>query len=311
MPPDPTIRQLRYFAMLAQTGHYRRAAERLGITQPSLSLQIAGLEETLGLRLVERGRGGAVLTPAGREVLERAARILDQVAALGDIAARLRTGMAGTIRLGATATLGPYILPNVARRLHDRFPDLRLFIHEAAPRRLFDDLLAGRHDLILTQLPVASDRLRVERLFREPMNLVVARSHPFAGRGRVTDADLAGQTVLTLSSAFALHAQIEALCHELGANLRQDYEGTSLDALRQMAAMGMGLAFLPALYVRSEITGRGDDVAVLQFRQDRFTRSIGLAWRTGSGDEASYRRMAELVREVAADDFRGLVVPER
>ncbi|WP_074220203.1 hydrogen peroxide-inducible genes activator [Rhodovulum sp. ES.010] len=310
MSREPTFKQLRYFVTLAESGHYRKAAERLGITQPSLSLQIANLEEVLGLVLVERGRAGAVLTPAGREVLARAARIIGDVGTLGDMSERMRTGMAGTIRLGATATFGPYILPNVVRRLHERFPELRLYIHEGAPRRLLEDLLAGRHDLILTQLPLQSSDVTVERLFREPLKLAVARTHPLARAARVTDADLAGQTVLSLSRAFTLHGQIEALCREVGANLLQDYEGTSLDALRQMAAMDMGLAFLPALYVQSEITGRGNDVAVLTFRRDRFVRSIGLAWRATAGDEAGYRRFAEIVREVAAGDFRGLVVPE-
>jgi len=311
MDQDPTLKQLKYFAALAQAGHYRKAAERMGITQPSLSLQIAALEERLGLVLVERGRAGAVLTPAGREVLIRVGRILDDFATLNDLSARLKTGMAGALRLGSSPTLGPYILPNVVRRLHARYPSLRLYIHDAAPRRLLDDLLAGRHDLILTHLPVQSSDVTVERLFREPLKLAAARDHPFSRQRAVRDADLAGQTVLSLSSAFTLHDQIVGLCHELGATLRQDYEGTSLDALRQMTAMNMGLAFLPALYVRSEVTNRGNDVEILSFRGDRFSRSIGLAWRASSADDASFRRFAEVVREVAEEDFRGLVSVER
>lgn len=310
MDKDPTLKQLRYFAALAEAGHYRKAAERVGISQPSLSLQIAALEERLGLVLVERGRAGAVLTPAGREVLTRVGRILDDVAALHDLSARLKTGMGGALRLGSSPTLGPYILPNVVRRLHARYPSLRLFIHDAAPRRLLEDLLAGKHDLILTHLPVNSSDVIVERLFREPLKLAVARSHPFAGQSAVRDAELSGQTVLSLSSAFTLHNQIVALCRELGATLRQDYEGTSLDALRQMTAMNMGLTFLPALYVQSEVTNRGDDVEILSFRRDRFARSIGLVWRATSADDASFRSFAAVIREVAEEDFRGLVSTE-
>lgn len=307
MDQDPTLKQLKYFAALAQTGHYRKAAEHVGISQPSLSLQIAALEDRLGLVLVERGRAGAVLSPAGREVLMRVGRILEDVAALNDLSARLKTGMAGALRLGSSPTLGPYILPNVVRRLHERYPSLRLYIHDAAPRRLLDDLLAGKHDLILTHLPVQSSDVTVERLFREPLKLAVARDHPLSRQAEVHDTDLSGQSVLSLSSAFTLHDQIVGLCHELGAILRQDYEGTSLDALRQMTAMNMGLTFLPALYVQSEVTNRGDDVEILTFRRDRFARSIGLVWRASSADDASFRSFAAVVREVAEQDFRGLV----
>jgi LysR family transcriptional regulator, hydrogen peroxide-inducible genes activator len=307
VPQQPTLKQLQYFAALAEAGHYRRAAERVGISQPSLSLQIANLEDALHLQLVERGRAGAVLTPAGREVHARARRILEDVTALVDMSERLKTGLAGTIRLGSSPTLGPYILPNVVRRLHDRFPSLRLFIRDGAPRDLLQDLLDGRHDLILTQLPVASSDVTIRRLFREPLRLAMARDHPLARRGVIGDGDLAGQNLLALSSAFTLHAQIAALAQEVGANLRQEYEGTSLDALRQMAAMNMGLTFLPALYVQSEIAAPDGDVAVVPFRRDRFTRSIGLAWRKTAGDAAAYAALADVMRDVATSDFGRLV----
>lgn len=308
MPRPPSLRQLRYFAALADTGHYRRAAERMGISQPSLSLQIANLEETLGLKLVEPGRG-AMLTPAGREVLARARGVLDGVAEIMAVSETLLTGMAGTIRLGSSPTLGPYFLPQAVRLIHRRYPDLRLFIRDGAPRDLQAQLLEGEHDLILTHLPVQSAELEVQRLFREPLHLAVARDHPLAAREKVEDADLEGQDVLSLGTAFTLHDQIAELCRELRANLRRDYEGTSLDALRQMTAMNMGVTFLPALYVASEVRGPDPDVAVLPFRAGRMMRSIGLAWRKSSGRQKSYALVAEIAREAAAEAFRGLLRP--
>lgn len=303
----PTLKQLRYFSVLAETGHYRRAAERVGVTQPSLSLQIDNLEQVLRLKLVERGRAGAVLTPAGREVLASARRILSDVSALVDASETLKTGMAGTIRLGASPTLGPYVLPNVAQRLHETYPSLRLFIREDAPRGLVRDLLSGRHDLILTQLPVHSTDVTIRRLFAEPLHLAVARDHPLAGRENIDDRDLAGENILTLSSGFTMHEQISALAHDVGARLREDYEGTSLDALRQMVAMGMGLTFLPALYVKSEVSRPDGDVVVLPFRKGSFTRAIGLVWRNAAGDSAAYATFAEVIRTVVATQHGRLV----
>jgi len=307
----PTLKQLQYFAALADTGHYRKAAERVGISQPSLSLQIGNLEDTLRLSLVERGRAGAVLTPEGREVLDRARRILEEVASLAESSEEMKSGLSGTFRLGSSTTLGPYILPRVLRTLHAQFPSLRLFIRDGAPRALLDDLLAGQHDLILTQLPVASTDVTVTRLFREPLRLAVARDHRLAGASGVTDADLTGENILALSSSFTLHAQIADLAREVGTTLRQDYEGTSLDAIRQMVAMDMGISFLPALYAKSEIAERDGDVALVPFRQGRFERTIGIVWRKSAGKHAGYSAFAEVIRTVTRDQFGDLVRMER
>ncbi len=307
MNPKITLKQLHYFAALADTGHYRKAAERVGISQPSLSLQIANLEETLRLALVERGRAGAQLTPEGREVLERAQRILEDVSSLTQISERMRAGLAGTIRLGSSPTLGPYLLPNVVRRLHEQYPTLRLVIRDGAPQDLVEDLLAGRHDLILTQLPVHSADVTIIRLLREPLRLAVARDHPLARREKVTDQDLKGENILALSSRFTLHSQIADLAREVSASLRQDYEGTSLDALRQMVAMNMGVTFLPALYVNSEIAEPDGDVSIIPYRRGILSRSIGLVWRKSAGNHVGFNAFADVIRSVAKENFSGLV----
>lgn len=305
-----TLRQLRYFVALAETGHYRKAAERSGISQPSLSQQIVNLESALGLDLVERGRRGAVLTPGGREVLALARKVLDDVEAMHGLAQAAREGVGGTIRLGSTPTLGPYFLPYLTRRLRQAYPTLKVIIRDAAPLVLQEELVAGVHDIILTQLPVQSGDLQVERLFREPLKLAVAQDHPLAKQSRVSDADLAGQDILTLSRAYVLHSQIMSLCEELGAHVRQEYEGTSLDALRQMTALNMGMSFLPALYVRSEVAPGSGDVAILPFRNDLFTRSIGVVWRKRAAHRQAVARIAAVAREVALERFRGLVLVE-
>jgi len=307
MSDDITLRQLRYFRALAETGHYRKAAERAGVSQPSLSQQVLRLEGALGLALVERGARGAILTPAGREVLAQARRVLDEAEALGALAKASRAGESGTIRLGASPTLGPYFLPHVVGRLRRDHPGLKLVIRDAPPLVLQEELLEGRHDLVLAQLPVRSGDLTAARLFREPLKLAVAQDHPLARREAVSDADLAGLDILALPPGYPLHNQIAALCEEVGARLRQDYEGSSLDALRQMTALGMGASFLPALYAGSEVRPESGDVALLRYRKDRFTRSVGLAWRRRAARGALIERVAAVIREVAQTRFAGVL----
>ena len=181
-------------------------------------------------------------------------------------------------------------------------------MRDAAPAVLQDELLSGEQYLILTQLPVPSVDTEVMRLFRESLKLVMARDHPLAQASSVSDADLAGQDVLTLPGAYRLHAQVAGLCEELGANLRRDYEGTSLDALRQMTALNMGVSFLPALYVRSEVSMETGHVVVRAFRRDRMTRSIGLAWRRRSAHLGVIRHMADVVSTVVGENFHEHVI---
>lgn len=309
MDKTPRLRQLRYFIALADEGHYRRAAERAGVSQPTLSEQIGSLEQRLGAKLVEPGRG-ARLTPVGREVLDRARSILSQLGDLVEAVEEAQTGARGTLSLGASPTLGPYFLPRVLARLHAAYPDLRLVVRDASPRRLRTELEEGRHDLILAQLPLRAANLDVERLFREPLHLVVARDHPLATRRETVDSDLEGLDLLTLEPSYPLYAQIADLAAQTGAILRQEYEGTSLDALRQMVAMGLGAALLPALYARSEIREVDGDVVALPFRGGRFTRSVGVAWRRRAGRASATLNFVDTARQVAREDLAGVILLE-
>lgn len=299
----PTLRQIRYFAAVAETRHFRRAAEAMSVSQPSLSLQIANLESLLGTRLIERGRGPVTLTPAGREVLALGRRILEDARAIVDLTATMQSGLTGTLRLGASSSLGPYLLPRVVERLHKNYPDLRLYIRERSPRQLRTELIEGAHDLILAQLPIHGADLEVFPLFLEPLLLTVPSEHPLAAQSSIKPADLNGLQVLTLGPEFTLHDQISAICDEHGAIVVRDYEGTSLDALRQMVAMGMGVAFLPQLYAASEIGERARGVVALPLTRASFVRRIALIWRRASAASMSYRTLAEEIVSVARADF--------
>ncbi|MDB4112345.1 LysR substrate-binding domain-containing protein, partial [Yoonia sp.] len=191
-----------------------------------------------------------------------------------------------------------YLMPFVVERLHARYPDLRLYIREVVPRDLRGELLMGRLDVILTQLPEGGADLTTRRLFREPLLLAVPDDHPLAARDDVTEADLADLNVLSLGPDYALHAQIAALCHQHGAMIARDYEGTSLDAIRQMVGMGMGVAFLPRLYARSEIDSRSSNVVVKPFRRSTVMRSIGMVWRSAASP-VMFDRLSDVVKEAA------------
>ncbi|MEM1277997.1 MAG: hydrogen peroxide-inducible genes activator [Pseudomonadota bacterium] len=302
-----TLRHLRYLIALSDTEHFRRAAERCGVSQPSLSAQIQNIEGVLGVQLVERGRSGVALTPIGREIVLRARSVLENVQDIADLAASAQHGLVGTIKLGAKPTLGPYLLPHIVTRLHRENPSLKLYVREGAPRELEFELANGLHDVILAQLPVVGAELTTRRLFREPLYLALPADHPLAQHKIVPVKALVGLQVLSLNPHYHLHDQISGLCSEFGASLLRDYEGTSLDALRTMVGMGMGVTFLPALYAQSEI-GPHSEVVTRPIERRSIHRSIGLVWRKSAGRARAYHAIADLIHEIASQEFPALTM---
>ncbi len=302
-----TLKQMRCLLAVEQFRHFRRASEHLGITQPSLSAQIQNLEAVLSLRLVDRDRAGVSLTPAGREIAARARMIIADEQAILDYAGRAQKGLGGTIRLGTSPTIGPYLLPFIVAALHRKYADLGLYVREETPRDLDFELGKGVHDVLLTPLPGTSADYVNEALFREPLYLAVAVDHSLAKKELLVPADIKGLKVLTLSPRYQLHAQTIELCKTFGAALSNDYEGTSLDSLRLMVGMGMGAAFLPALYVHSEVRSRSE-IVVKKLSGRNLTRSISMVWRKRAGGANTYREIAGVARDIARKRFTDLIV---
>jgi len=295
---QPTLRQLRYLIALADHESFTRGASAVGVSQPSFSQQIQIVERMLGGRVVERGGSRTILTPLGRDAAAGARRVLAEVATFEALADRRDDALSGTIRLGVSPTLGPYILPQLVAQLHATSPSLRVHVREGLPNNLVRLLADGTHDVILVQLPVEDGGLHVERLFREPLFLAMAADDPLVDREAITVADLAGRGLLTLQPQYRMSDQVAMLAEMAGAHVLRDYEGTSLDAIRQMAGMGMGLALLPRFYVRQEVRG-GDDVMVRPFAGGRQYREIGLVWRAGAGSAPTFLTLGHLLRKVA------------
>lgn len=297
MPSKPSIRQLEYLVAVSETRHFRKAAERVGVSQPTLSSQIQALESTLGAKLVERSRTHVIMTPVGSEIAVRARAVLRDVQSIMELARHGQKLLAGAVRLGTLQSIGPYLLPYILPELHEAYPNLRLYVREAVPRALLTGLEEGTYDLLIFPLPVSAEDLIEARLFREPLWVVTSAGHRLARKETVVHSDLHGETVLALEEGHRLHDQVRDLCEEFGANLSVDYEGTSLDTLRQMVAMEMGLSFLPALYVRSEVA-QDRQVAARRLRTRAPSRTIGMVWRRRARRDEEFKAMAALIRQV-------------
>ena len=129
----PNLRQLEYLVAVADTLHFRRAAERTNTTQPTISEQLKALEDRLGTQLVERSRSRVMITPLGAQIVDVARRIQRDVAEIQGLASSGGRELAGLLRLGLPPPIGPYLLPHIMPKLHAAYPDLRLYIKEELP----------------------------------------------------------------------------------------------------------------------------------------------------------------------------------
>jgi len=300
----PTLRQLQYVVAVADTGKFGVAARNMAISQPSLSTMISDMETELGVTLFERGRQGALLTPAGEELVRRARSILTEVENLKAVAGMQKNILTGRIRLGVLPSIGPYLLPNVVRTLHGEFPDLRLFVREERTLDLDANLREGRFDTIISSL---SDHpgTGASKLFEESLYICVAPDHPLASaRGGIGLEELEGHEILSLGYGFGLNVIANDLANRANAKLSSEYEGTSLDAVRQMAAMGAGVAILPSLYATTEAR-RDPDLIIRRIDHPAARREVSLIWRETSSLIDSLKQLASVLRSEAEDILSG------
>lgn len=291
----PSLKQLRYLVALAETGHFGKAAEACHITQPSLSAAIADLEGLLDAQLVERNRRQVIVTPLGRQVVAQAQSILNEVAALGEMARAAARPLSGPIRMGVIPTIGPYLLPDLIAELRHGFPELVPFLREDQTAHLVDQLHAGKLDLALLALPVDAPWLEQMDLFDDPFVFACPRDHKLSRGNAVALDDLSEEKLLLLEDGHCLRDQALAVCGAAGRQKGVDFEANSLSTLVQMVASGLGVTLLPAMSLSVEARRR-DELAVRPFTDPVPSRKIGLAWRRTSGRKSEYRQLGAYLK---------------
>jgi LysR family hydrogen peroxide-inducible transcriptional activator len=296
------LRDLRYLVALADHKHFGRAAAASFVSQPTLSTQIRKLEDELGVALVERAPRKVMLTPAGRDIADRARRIVAEVEQMREAARRSQDPEAGTVRLGLFPTLGPYLLPHVVSNIRARFPKLELLLVEEKSDVILSRLREGRLDAGLLALPIHDDQLHAEFLFEEPFLLAVPESHPLARRESLSLKDLADQRLLLLEDGHCLRDQALDVCQLAGAGEMQDFQATSLETLRQMVAANVGVTLLPTLAVKPPVA-RSRDIRLIGFRDSKPSRQIAMVWRRSSAMGDFLLQLADVFRNLPAELF--------
>jgi DNA-binding transcriptional LysR family regulator len=195
----------------------------------------------------------------------------------------------GEIRLGFLHTLGVRLVPELIKAYGAEHPEVRFRLTQAGSATIVDDLLEGRHDLVLTGTDPADDRLHWHPLFREPLRLAVPPDHPLAQRRRVRLAEVAGDPFIVVKSGYGLRGVTDALCARAGFTPQVAFEGEDVETLRGLVAAGLGVSLLPA---RSNVSASTPLLAVA----DRgCARTVGMAWHQTRYRSPAARRFADFV----------------
>lgn len=297
MLPMPTLQQLRYLVAVADTLSFSRAAAISSVAQPTLSMQVKELEARLHARLIERTRARVVLTPIGEEVARRARAMLADLDDIREIARRNDPAAPlALLQIGVMQTVGAYVLSLGVPPLRQKHPAMKIQIREEREDILLRQVGDGVHDVILLAEQVERPDLDSRLLMTEPLMVVLPADHRLVRHTAIRPEDLAGETIMTMECSTRLRAQIMGLCADAGARHDRDYEGTTLDTLRQMIAIGMGVSLLPALYVRSEVL-REQSVVARPLVGAAPVRYISLCWRKDSARTSTYETIAADLRE--------------
>ena len=316
-----TLTELKYIVAVAREKHFGRAAETCHVSQPTLSVAIKKLEEELEVKLFERSAGEVTVTPLGQEIVRQAQSVLEQAAAIKEIARRGQDPVSGALVLGVIYTIGPYLLPELVRQSIARTPQMPLVLQENFTVRLLEMLRTGEIDCAILAEPFPDTGLAVAPLYDEPFVAAVPSTHPLAAQKSVTAAQLKSETLLLLGAGHCFRDHVLEVCPEFARyasnaeGIRKSFEGSSLETIKHMVASGMGITLVPRLSVPRDALvpasrRRQEDETYIRYLPVREsdgsappTRRVVLAWRRSF---TRYEAVAALRNAIVACELPGV-----
>jgi DNA-binding transcriptional LysR family regulator len=286
---DPlNLHHLRYFYEIARTGSMKRAAERLGVSQPALSKQTSALEESLGFPLFHRSPKGMEMTPDGERIFAHSERMFGHLRDLEEDIESLRTGSSGRLAVATVNSIGVHILPDYLHRFRAAHPDVRLRLVTCRSAQVIDALREHRVDVGLVAGWPEAEGVIAHKFVSNPLRIVVGPSHPvapLAGR-RQLDADvLEGHPLVTFDEDAPTRRIATAALRALGLEPQVVAESPDIEVLKRLVAIGLGFAVLPAHCIGRELAD--GELRALDIAGFALTRDLYVVRRVRGGLPAS------------------------
>ncbi|MHA6261407.1 LysR family transcriptional regulator [Sporosarcina sp. CAU 1771] len=266
------LRQLRYFIAVAEELNFSRAAKRLHITQPPLSMQIQSLEKEIGVLLFHRTNRSVELTEAGQQFYKDVLKISDSLKGSIENAKRIHLGKLGSLRVGFVGSATYNILPAVLREFRKQYPDVQVHLSELSTPAQLEALRQNEIDVGVIRPPVLDDTLHTEIISIQPCILAVPKHHPLLELKEVTLNDLKPHPFVLLSSKTwpGLYTDILSLCNPF---IQQ--EALEFQTVIGLVAAGMGIAIVP----KSTMNLHTQEVVYIDSIQQLPLASMGITYR--------------------------------
>ena len=267
------LHQLRYVIAVAEEGSFTRAADRLYLAQPSLSVQVRKLEQELGTQLFHRLGRRVALTSAGEAFLPHARRALFEIEQAREQVEAVLGLRLGRVALGVLPSVGSALLPDILAAFKARYPGVDVRLLEDNVSLEFERMVhAGQLDLAVIRMPCTRRDLSAQTLVREPMVALVSASHRLAGRPDISLTELVGEEFVTMKPGHGLRELIVDVCARAGFEPRITVETGQLSIVRGMVRAGVGVSVLPRL-------AAGRENRLLPLTEPYARRELGVVWR--------------------------------
>ena len=283
------MRQLWYFCAVAEESHFRRAAERLGISQPPLTQQIQVLEQSLKLKLFDRSRRRTTLTPDGAAMLPAVQRFMAQARRLEEVVEEVRRGRLQQLDIGAVTSVIMHLLPQVIADLRREFPDAAITLREMSSGGALAALREGEIQLAIGRFDGAETGVEVRELVSDELVVALAPSHPLAERRTVALTDLRDEHWISFPryTSPPFYDTILVACRRHGFSPRMSHEVSSQLSQIAFVVCGYGIALIPRELAR--LYPRG--VAFIRLEEPIEVVTAAAAW---TGETPLIRRLIEL-----------------
>jgi LysR family hydrogen peroxide-inducible transcriptional activator len=285
------IHQLRYFLAVAQTGSFTGAAHACHVSQPSLSAQVAKLEDELGGPLLERTRQGARLTRRGELFRARAAEALRQLES-GRFEIQQLDGLtAGSVTLGCLPTTGAYLLPPLLKAYGRAHPGIAVHLREESSPQLARLLRESEADLAILDEAGLGSGIRSEILFTEPLLVAVPRGHRYAARKKLALKALDAEPLILMKAGHGFRKIVLDALTRAGVEPHVVYESDGIETVQALVEAGLGISLVPRMVARPGLVH-------LEILPPRPSRTLHLAWRAESMLSPAAAAMKEIALEI-------------
>ena len=290
-----SLKQIHYALAVERHLHFKRAAEECNISQSALSTALSEMEKQLGFLVFERDNRKVLVTPLGRQVLERAQLIELQMEDLKKLVDSQREPLSTPLSLGVIPTIGPYLLPRVLPALQDQYPHLKLDLLEDQSAEVLDQLRRGALDAAIIALPYNCDGLLTFPFWQEDLLWIIHAEDENAGLQTASVEDLAKSHLMLLKDGHCLREHALSAC-KLENVSAHSFSATSLPTLIQLVAGRMGSTLVPEIALQQLVSGNARLVQI-PLEEPGPHRELAIAIRPNYPGMANMEALVQLFRQ--------------